>query len=86
VLLLGLRVRKLGNSSVTYEVAVFRESGEVGGSEDGQKRETAAVVGGYTHVFVERTSRRSTRAGMGEELKRGLKAILQVDGTRLSKM
>jgi len=81
VLLLGLRVTKLGNSSVTYEVAVFRESGEV--EEEGKRQETAAVVGGYTHVFVEGTSRRSTRAGMGEELKRGLRTLLQVDGARL---
>ncbi|KAI9064944.1 thioesterase [Trametes sanguinea] len=59
VLDLGLRVTKLGSSSVTYEVAVF---------EQGSERPSA--VGGYTHVFVDRVTRRSapiapdTRAGL----------------------
>ena len=56
VLDLGLRVARLGKSSVTYEVGVFRSSGEVGasGSED-----APAAVGGYTHVFVDKHSRTS---------------------------
>jgi acyl-CoA thioester hydrolase len=37
----GLRVEKMGNSSVTYEVGVFV-----------QGTSTARAVGGYTHVFV----------------------------------
>ncbi|KAM5539795.1 hypothetical protein V8D89_006608 [Ganoderma adspersum] len=49
VLDLGLRVSKLGSSSVTYEVAVFQEH-----------TDTPSVVGGYTHVFVERDSRKSS--------------------------
>ncbi|PIL29392.1 hypothetical protein GSI_09444 [Ganoderma sinense ZZ0214-1] len=49
VLDLGLRVSKLGSSSVTYEVAVFQEQSG-----------TPSVVGGYTHVFVDRDSRKSS--------------------------
>ncbi|RHZ44872.1 acyl-CoA thioesterase [Aspergillus thermomutatus] len=44
VLDVGLRVVKLGSSSVTYEVGVFRR-----GEED------VKVVGGYTHVFSKQT-------------------------------
>lgn len=51
---LGLRVSKLGSSSVTYEVGVFKEG------EDAPN-----AVGGYTHVFVERQSRRSTPMAVG---------------------
>lgn len=39
----GLRVRKLGNSSVTYEVGIFRQG----------ERE-ACACGSFTHVFVQR--------------------------------
>ncbi|KAI1790021.1 thioesterase [Ganoderma leucocontextum] len=46
---LGLRVSTLGSSSVTYEVAVFQEQSD-----------TPSVVGGYTHVFVDRHSRKSS--------------------------
>jgi acyl-CoA thioester hydrolase len=43
----GLRVRKLGNSSVTYEIGLFGE-----GSDD------AAAEGWFVHVFVDRDTRR----------------------------
>ncbi|KIP09769.1 hypothetical protein PHLGIDRAFT_66919 [Phlebiopsis gigantea 11061_1 CR5-6] len=49
VLDLGLRVVKLGNSSVAYEIGVFEEGKEV-----------PNAVGGYTHVFVDNASRKST--------------------------
>ena len=52
VLDLGLRVNHLGTSSVTYEVAIFRE----GGTEP-------AAVGGYTHVFVDAVSRKTSQIG-----------------------
>ena len=42
---IGLRVGKLGNSSVQYELAVFK----VGESE-------ACAAGRFVHVFVDRTS------------------------------
>lgn len=43
----GLRVTKLGNSSVRYEVGIFRE-----------EEETAAAQGHFVHVYVDRESRR----------------------------
>ena len=69
ILELGLRVSKLGNSSVTYEVGVF---------EDGV--ESVAAVGGYTHVFVERESR-ETRV-MSKEVRDGLENLVVV-GSKL---
>ncbi|KZT63283.1 thioesterase [Daedalea quercina L-15889] len=59
VLNLGLRVAKLGNSSVAYEVAVFEEGQDV-----------PSAVGGYTHVFVDSKSRKSTP--MGTRIREGL--------------
>ena len=43
----GLRVAKLGNSSVRYEIALFRRGSDV-----------AVAQGHFVHVYVERTSRR----------------------------
>lgn len=45
----GLRVAKLGNSSVRYEIALFK-SGE----------DTAAAHGHFVHVYVDRSTRRPT--------------------------
>ena len=45
----GLRVDKLGRSSVRYEVAIFRHGGD-----------RAIAFGHFVHVFVDRKSRRST--------------------------
>lgn len=42
----GLRVEKLGNSSVRYEIGLFRESGE------------PLATGHFIHVFVDRADRR----------------------------
>jgi acyl-CoA thioester hydrolase len=64
VLDLGLRVVRLGKSSVIYEVGVFE------GGEDASGAQTAAAVGGYTHVFVESESRKSV--DMGGDIRRGL--------------
>jgi acyl-CoA thioester hydrolase len=44
----GLRVAKLGRSSVTYEIGIF-----------GMGEETAAAEGSFVHVFVDRETRRS---------------------------
>ncbi|PPQ79401.1 hypothetical protein CVT25_002671 [Psilocybe cyanescens] len=63
VLDLGLRVNKLGNSSVSYEVGVFEEG-----------KDAPAAVGGYTHVFVGSVSRKS--APMAKETKEGLGKLL----------
>ncbi len=45
----ALRVNKLGNSSVEYGLAIFREG-----------EDAAAAEGYFTHVFVDRQSRRPT--------------------------
>jgi acyl-CoA thioester hydrolase len=43
----GLRVAKLGNSSVRYEVGIFRED-----------EETASAQGHFVHVYVDRETRK----------------------------
>lgn len=48
-LVAGLRVLKLGNSSVRYEVGIFKK-----GDDD------PAAAGYFVHVFVDRTTNRST--------------------------
>lgn len=72
VLDLGLRVNKLGTSSVAYEVGVFEK-----GKDD------ARVVGGYTHVFVERQQNRPAPNGMSEDIRRGLKRLLDDETPKL---
>lgn len=44
----GIRVAKLGNSSVRYEIGLYRNDDE-----------TPAAVGHFVHVYVERSSNRS---------------------------
>jgi acyl-CoA thioester hydrolase len=61
-LAVGLRVPALGAHSATYEVAVFDEDAD-----------TPAVVGGYTHVFVDRETRKSVL--LPEAIRRGLQTI-----------
>jgi len=69
---LGLRVNKLGKSSVTYEIGVFE-----------QGKDEVRAVGEFIHVFVERESRKPGTKGMGEDLKGGLQKILSEDKARL---
>jgi acyl-CoA thioester hydrolase len=45
----GLRVAKLGNSSVRYEIGLFRNEGQ-----------EASAQGHFVHVYVDRASRKST--------------------------
>lgn len=59
-----MRVRKLGNSSVTYETAVF-ETGV----------EEVKAVGELVHVFVERQSRKPLAGGMEACVKEGLQKL-----------
>ena len=61
---LALRVNKLGTSSVTYEIGVF---------ERGQ--DEVKAVGEFVHVFVDRESRKPSKAGMATELRDGLQKI-----------
>jgi acyl-CoA thioester hydrolase len=60
----GLKVVKLGRTSVTYEVAIFRTTDD-----------QAAAVGSFTHVYVDRASNRP--APVPEEV-RALLATLAV--------
>ena len=62
---LALRVNKLGQSSVSYEVGVFER-----GAED------VRAVGGFTHVFVERERNRPAAKGMLQETRDGLTKLL----------
>lgn len=64
---LGLRVNKLGNSSVTYEVGFFQQ-----GSDH------VAAVGGFTHVFVHPVERRPT--AMVEGMRKGLEKLVVTEG------
>lgn len=69
---LGLRVNKLGQSSVTYEIAVFER-----GAED------VRAVGGFTHVFVDRKKNRPAANGMSEMFRQGLGKLLLHESTKL---
>ena len=46
----GLRVARIGNSSVTYDLAIF-----------GEGRDEAAAEGSFTHVYVDAETRRPVR-------------------------
>lgn len=46
----GMRVPKIGNSSVTYEIALFRET-----------EEDCAAFGHFVHVYIDRKSRETVR-------------------------
>jgi acyl-CoA thioester hydrolase len=56
-------VGKLGNSSVRYEIGLFR-----------QGEETPAATGHFVHVFVERASQRPTP--IPERLRAALAALV----------
>ncbi|PPR05614.1 hypothetical protein CVT26_009135 [Gymnopilus dilepis] len=73
VLDLGLRVNKLGSSSVSYEIGVFE-----------QGKDLPAAVGGYTHVFVGSKSRKSTP--MAQETKAGLHKLIRSDEKSVAKL
>ena len=63
----GLRVGKLGNSSVRYEIAIFK---------DGE--DTAAAAGHFVHVFVDRRTDRPTPVPAA--IRRALEKIITKDG------
>jgi len=69
---LGLRVAKLGKSSVLYEVGIFEKG-----------HEAVRAVGGSIHVFVEREGRRPAKEGMEEKIKEGLDRILTREKAKL---
>jgi acyl-CoA thioester hydrolase len=61
----GLRVTRIGNSSVTYEVGMFHE-----------RELTASVWGGFTHVFVDRADQRPLT--IPADIRTALQMILRV--------
>ena len=63
----GFRVNKLGNSSVEYGIAIFK-----------QGQPTASAVGTFTHVFVDRATDKSV--AIPAPLRRALEAILVSEG------
>ena len=62
----GLRVAKLGSSSVRYEVGLFRNEAE-----------TAAAEGFFVHVYVDRATRRPLP--LAPELRRALETLGSAD-------
>ena len=64
----GLRIDRLGGTSVTYRVALFPADGDL-----------AAAEGQFVHVYVDRATRKPT--GPAPEL-RAVMAALVVTGTR----
>jgi acyl-CoA thioester hydrolase len=63
VIAAGLRVGKLGRSSVRYEIGLFQ-----------QERDAPAATGHFVHVFVERATRRPT--AIPEPIRAALTALL----------
>lgn len=59
---MGLRVARLGNSSVQYELALFLEG-----------QQEACAAGRFVHVFVERRSSRPV--AIPQELRDALAAL-----------
>jgi acyl-CoA thioester hydrolase len=59
----GLRVAKLGNSSVRYEIGLFRN-----------EEQTASAQGYFIHVYVDRATRRAL--SLPAELRTALERIL----------
>jgi acyl-CoA thioester hydrolase len=62
----GFRVNKLGNSSVEYGIAIFK-----------QGQPNASAVGTFTHVFVDRATGKSV--AIPAPLRRSLEAVLVSD-------
>ena len=58
-LVVGVAVTRLGNSSVTYRLGVFRAGSGPVDAEDTEPQAVAAV-GHWVHVYVDRTTRRPT--------------------------
>lgn len=61
---LGLRVNKLGKSSVTYEVGIFERG-----------MDEVRAVAQCVHVFVERSTGRPSHEGMSSKLRKVLERL-----------
>jgi acyl-CoA thioester hydrolase len=55
-LVVGVAVTRLGNSSVTYRLGVFRAGEELADTEP----QAVAAVGHWVHVYIDKTTRRPT--------------------------
>lgn len=62
----GLRVVKIGNSSVMYEVAVFQEGDE-----------QVKAVGGFTQIWVSRATNKATSEGVPRSIREPLRPLLK---------
>ena len=69
VLNVGLRVNRLGKSSVVYEIAIFEDV------EEGGQEQQPAVVGEFVHVFVDRYTGKPLSQGMELGIWRGLEGL-----------
>ena len=58
-LVVGVAVTRLGNSSVTYRLGVFRAGSGPADAEDTAPQAIAAV-GHWVHVYIDKTTRRPT--------------------------
>jgi acyl-CoA thioester hydrolase len=56
-LVVGLAVTRLGRSSVTYRLGIFRAAEQPTAADDTAGQKTAAL-GHWVHVYIDRTSRR----------------------------
>lgn len=67
----GLRVVKLGKTSVMYEVGIFKEGDEEGGVK---------AVGGSSHIWVDQSAPgvlgRPLKEGMPLEIRRGYERVM----------
>ncbi|KAJ3315730.1 hypothetical protein HDU93_004622, partial [Gonapodya sp. JEL0774] len=84
----GLSVSKLGNSSVTYRIGIFRKPSQYSPtlgtpvatstwpspSEVGNPDELCAATGFFVHVFVDRVTRRPGR--IEDTMRKGLEALV----------
>jgi acyl-CoA thioester hydrolase len=56
-LVVGLAITRLGRSSVTYRLGIFRAPEEAVAAADAEEQKLAAL-GHWVHVYIDRTSRR----------------------------
>lgn len=64
----GLRVTKLGNSSVTYDIGLFKND-----------KDTAAAQGHFVHVYVDEKTRRPVK--ISDKMRETLKGIHKEEST-----
>jgi acyl-CoA thioester hydrolase len=56
-LVVGLAITRLGRSSVTYRLGIFRAAEGSAAPEDAEEQKIAAL-GHWVHVYIDRTGRR----------------------------